>query len=77
MRIFVVIKERERMLRLVNYTIDEICAEVSSGRRTLICYGAGGAFKNFLRRFGPTYLERKIAAVVDQRAAHSGGGRSI
>lgn len=32
------------MLRLVNYTIDEICAEVSSGRRTLICYGAGGAF---------------------------------
>ena len=45
------------MLRLVNYTIDEICAEVSSGRRTLICYGAGGAFKNFLKMFGSTCLE--------------------
>lgn len=61
------------MLRLVNYTIDEICAEVSSGRRTLICYGAGGAFKNFLKMFGSTYLEGKIAAVVDQRAVRSGG----
>ena len=63
------------MLRLVNYTIDEICAEVSSGRRTLICYGAGGAFKNFLKMFGSTYLEGKSAAVVDQRAVRSGGGQ--
>ena len=62
------------MLRLVNYTIDELCAEVSSGRRTLVCYGAGGAFKNFLRMFGPTYLDGKITAVVDQRP---GGGAEV
>lgn len=56
------------MLRLVNYTIDDICEEVSSGRRTLICYGAGVAFGNFIQRFSSYRLEERIAAVVDQYA---------
>lgn len=59
------------MLRLVNYTIDEISSEISSGRRTLICYGAGEALKNFLLRFSDVHLEKKIAAIVDRRAACS------
>lgn len=56
------------MLRLVNYTIDDICEEASSGRRTLICYGAGGAFRNFMERFAAYGLAEQIAVVVDKGA---------
>lgn len=61
------------MLRFVNYTIDELCAEVDKGRRTLVCYGAGRALRNFLTHFAEYHMERRITAVIDQRAACMGG----